>query len=145
MNIGQAAERSGLSTKAIRHYEDVGLVVPTRQQTNGYRDYSAIDLEYLIFLQHARALGFSIDECRSLLALYRTPGLPDAQSRALVATKLAYLEQQFVSLVTLRETLQRMIQTPIEDDTPQETIPATSVKPMLVSNMAFTLVGASED
>ena len=69
MNIGLAAQESSLPPKTIRYYEDIGLVVPARRD-NGYRDYSVDDVHLLRFVQRARSLGFSVEQCRQLLALY---------------------------------------------------------------------------
>ena len=69
MNIGEAAERSKLPAKTLRYYEEINLVVPGRSG-NGYRAYRPEDIHRLTFLQRARGLGFTIEECRSLLSLY---------------------------------------------------------------------------
>ncbi|MEM7257190.1 MAG: MerR family transcriptional regulator, partial [Pseudomonadota bacterium] len=69
MQIGEVAERSGIPAKTIRYYEDIGLVTPQRDD-NGYRSFRASDLHKLAFLGRARALGFSIEDCRKLLGLY---------------------------------------------------------------------------
>jgi len=73
MNIGDAAERSGLPAKTIRYYEDIRLLKPARGE-NGYRDYSNEDVHRLRFLQRSRSLGFSVEECRQLLSLYGDKG-----------------------------------------------------------------------
>ena len=70
MNVAAAARRTGLSAKTIRYYEDIGLIRPARAG-NGYRDYSSDDIHRLAFLRRARGLGFSIEDCRQLMALYR--------------------------------------------------------------------------
>ena len=56
MNIGEAAQKSGLPAKTVRYYDDIGLVHPSRSE-NGYRDYSEQDVHRLRFLQRARSLG----------------------------------------------------------------------------------------
>ncbi|PZV36299.1 hypothetical protein B5V02_24270 [Mesorhizobium kowhaii] len=61
MNIGIASERSGLPSKMIRYYEDIGLLRPTRTD-NGYRDYSVADIHRLRFLQRSRSRGFSVED-----------------------------------------------------------------------------------
>ena len=71
MNIGQAAERSGLPAKTIRYYEQIGLIDPPARRSSNYRDYDETDVQTLLFIQRARSLGFSIDDCRDLLALNR--------------------------------------------------------------------------
>ena len=69
MNVGRASERAGLPVRTMHYYEEIGLVVPARRE-NGYRDYSEADVHKLGFLQRARGLGFSVEECRTLLTLY---------------------------------------------------------------------------
>ena len=69
MNIGDVSARSGLTAKTIRYYEDIGLVSPLRD-TNGYRAFREKELHKLAFLSRARSLGFTIEDCRALLALY---------------------------------------------------------------------------
>lgn len=108
MNIGQAAQASGLSSKAIRNYEDLGLVVPARDQNNAYRVYSSQNVEHLQFLCRARAVGLSLEECSNLLAIYSDPERRCAQVKALVAEKIALIDQQLSSLAALRETLAGM-------------------------------------
>ena len=73
VNIGEAAARSGVPAKTIRYYEDIGLVRPAPREVNGYRAYGDNDVHTLRFVQRARSLGFSVNECRQLLDLYRNP------------------------------------------------------------------------
>ena len=74
MNISEAARLSGLSSKTIRYYEDIGLIAPARRSDNGYRQYEQRAVEELKFLGRARHVGFDLDECRQLLALHRDSG-----------------------------------------------------------------------
>ena len=67
MNISEAARRSGLTSKAIRYYEDIGLIAPARRGDNGYRQYETAAVDELHFLARAREVGFDLDECRQLL------------------------------------------------------------------------------
>ena len=69
MNIGEASTNSGLPAKTIRYYEDIGLISPDRTD-NGYRDFSETHMHKLAFLSRARGLGFTIEDCRTLLSLY---------------------------------------------------------------------------
>lgn len=145
MNIGQAAERSGLSAKTIRYYEDIGLVVPARQAGNSYRDYSQRDLDNLCFLQHARAVGFGLDECRTLLDLYRDPARHSAHVKQLVVEKIAHLDQQLASLTAMRKALGDMAQACAGNEAPQCAIIENLAKPKTSSGMAFTLVEAHHE
>ncbi len=103
MNIGEAARRSGLPAKTIRHYEDLGLVKPARA-ANGYRDYAEGDLHILRFLQRSLSLGFSLDETRGLLALY-APGARREEARSLARRRLSEIDRKIQELHTLRRAL----------------------------------------
>jgi MerR family copper efflux transcriptional regulator len=70
MNIGETALASGISVKMIRHYEAIGLVPPAARTSGGYRQYGDDDLRRLIFIRHARAVGFATPQIRRLLSLW---------------------------------------------------------------------------
>lgn len=117
MNIGHAAERSGLPAKTIRYYEDIGLVIPARQD-NGYRDYSSSDVHTLRFLQRARGLGFGIADCRNLLELYEDRHRASADVKELALMKIADVDKKIVELQSLRETLSQLAAKCHGDDRP---------------------------
>ncbi len=108
MNISEAARRSGLSSKTIRYYEEIGLVPPARRGANGYRQYETEAVEQLQFLARAREVGFDLDECRQLLALHRDSGRQSRHARALVLEKSADLQQRIDSLQAMQRVLQDM-------------------------------------
>jgi Cu(I)-responsive transcriptional regulator len=108
MNIGTAAQQSGLPAKTIRYYEDIGLIRPDRSD-NGYRDYSVTDVHRLRFLQRARSLGFSVEECRLLLSLYGDQGRESADVKAIAEAKLTEVDRKIAELVGLRDTLRHLI------------------------------------
>ena len=110
MNIGLAAERSQLPAKTIRYYEDIGLVVPDRQ-ANGYRDYSQEDVHRLVFIQRARTLGFDIESCRKLLALYSDRSRASADVKALAQDHLAAIETKMLELEKMARTLRHLVDT----------------------------------
>jgi len=117
MNIGAAAERSGLPPKTIRYYEQIGLVAPDRAE-NGYRDYSGRDVHMLSFVQHARRLGFSVEECRQLLALYQDSSRASADVKALATQKIAEIDKKLRDLAALRDTLSHLAAHCHGDDRP---------------------------
>lgn len=140
MNIGQAAEATGLTAKAIRHYESLGLVIPGRQESNDYRHYSLQDIDDLRFLQRARAVGFSLDEAGQLLEFYRNPKRNSAEVHSLVMEKLASLDQQWLTLNLMRQTLSEMAAQCAADDSSDCAIINHLAKKPMVNTMPFTLV-----
>lgn len=108
MNIGNASERSGLPAKTIRYYEDIGLLKPDRAD-NGYRDYSVSDVHKLRFLQRSRGLGFSVEECRQLLALYEDKHRASADVKSMAQSKLQEIERKITELRELQHTLNHLV------------------------------------
>ncbi len=108
MNISQAARQSGLSTKTIRYYEDIGLVAPPARAANGYRQYDEVALDELHFLARARGVGFDLEECRQLLELYRDKGRQSAHARALVLEKNRQLRARIAELRAMQRILDDM-------------------------------------
>ncbi|RWO28514.1 MAG: Cu(I)-responsive transcriptional regulator [Mesorhizobium sp.] len=117
MNIGTAAEKSGLPPKTIRYYEDIGLLRPDRAD-NGYRDYSTADVHRLRFLQRSRSLGFSVEECRQLLSLYRDKERESADVKAIAEAKLAEIDRKLAELAGLRDMLRHLADQCNGDDRP---------------------------
>ena len=108
MNIAQAARSSGLPAKTIRYYEDIGLVSPERA-ANGYRVYTDRDVHKLTFMQRARGLGFSVDDCRQLLSLYEDQNRASADVKKLAQSRLNDIDTKLEELKGLRETLAKLI------------------------------------
>jgi Cu(I)-responsive transcriptional regulator len=108
VNIGQASEHSGLAPKTIRYYEDIGLIRPDRGG-NGYRDYAEADVHKLRFLQRSRGLGFSVEECRQLLALYEDKSRASSDVKELTQAKLTEIDRKIRELTELRRTLEHLV------------------------------------
>ena len=117
MNISDAAIECGLPAKTIRYYEDIGLVSPGRL-ANGYRDYDEDDLHKLRFLQRARWLGFSVEDCRVLLSLYEDRNRASADVKKIAKTHLGEIERKIAELQSLRDTLSDLVQSCHGDDRP---------------------------
>ncbi len=109
MNIGEVAEITGLPAKTIRYYEDIGLVTPARGD-NGYRRFRPADAHKLTFLARARALGFPIEECRDLLALWEDQGRASADVRRIAAHHLAGIERRIADLSAIRDTVHDLVE-----------------------------------
>ena len=117
MNIGEAAEASGLPPKTIRFYEDLGLVTP-RRAANGYRSFEERDVHALAFLARARGLGFGIEDCRELLSLWQDRSRASGDVRALAERHIAALDAKMEELRAMRATLAALVASCHGDDRP---------------------------
>lgn len=100
MLIGEVSERSGVSSRMLRHYDALGLVAPSARTVGGYRDYSAADLERLVRVEGLRTLGMSLGEIRR--ALDDPAFAPDVLIGDLVAQTRQRIEQEQELLVRLQ-------------------------------------------
>ncbi|WP_119726476.1 MerR family transcriptional regulator [Thermomonospora amylolytica] len=91
MQIGEVAERTGLSLRTIRHYEEVGLAPPTARSQGGFRLYTEDDVARLLMIRRMKPLGFSLEEMRDLLSVLDALDSPDppADRRAELDRRLA--------------------------------------------------------
>lgn len=118
LNIGQAAEASGVSAKMIRHYEDIGLIPKARRTYAGYRMYTESEIHVLRFIRQARNLGFSMKQIEALLGLWRDTRRPSSKVKALAQEHVAELEQKIAEMQAMKATLQRLVKTCHGDDRP---------------------------
>lgn len=117
MNIKDVAERAGLPAKTIRYYEEIGLIRPLRS-ANGYRAFRDSDLHKLAFLARARGLGFTIEDCRKLLALYEDRGRASADVKALAEAHLGQIAAKIAELRAMEATLTQLVHACAGDDRP---------------------------
>lgn len=110
MNISEAAAATGLSTKAIRYYEDKGVLPAPDRGGNGYRRYTAEHLEMLAFIKRARDLGFSLSESGELLQLSRDANRTSADVKAKAQAHLSHVQQQIASLQAMERVLQSVVE-----------------------------------
>lgn len=108
MQIGEAAERVGLSIRTIRHYEEAGLVLPSARSDGGFRLYTDPDLARLAVIKRMKPLGFTLDEMRDLLHILDTlsdPATSDEQRAALRERLAMFHTAAQARVAALREQL----------------------------------------
>lgn len=108
MNIGEAAQASGVSAKMIRYYESIGLIPNVGRGAAGYRVYGHEDVHALSFISRARALGFSVAEMGELLALWRDQSRASADVKAIALRHVAELEEKARALQAMSRTLRHL-------------------------------------
>lgn len=89
MHIGEAAESAGLSIRTIRHYDEVGLVVPSARTDGGFRLYTPADLDRLRVIKRMKPLGFTLEEMRDLLEILDGLATAEGEQRAALRERLS--------------------------------------------------------
>ncbi len=107
--IGAAAARSGVKVATIRYYEQIGLLAAPIRSGSNRRVFSERDLRRLLFIRHARELGFEIDAIKTLLALQDDPDQSCATADRIARARLVEVEQRLVGLTALKGELEAMI------------------------------------
>ncbi|MFS2059449.1 Cu(I)-responsive transcriptional regulator [Kosakonia cowanii] len=105
MNISDVAKKTGLTSKAIRFYEQKGLVTPPLRGENGYRSYNQQHLNELTLLRQARQVGFNLEECGELVNLFNDPARHSADVKARTLQKVTEIERHISELQAMRTQL----------------------------------------
>lgn len=88
MTVSELARRAGVTADTVRHYTRSGLLVPIRDESNGYNCYGSADLARLLFIRKARRLGFSLDDVRDILRVSNHGHSPCPQVRKIMEQRL---------------------------------------------------------
>lgn len=108
MNIGESAKASGVSAKMIRHYEAIGLIGAAQRTSAGYRVYNERDVQVLQFIHRGRALGFSLEQIRTLLALWQDKQRASKDVRAMARGHMDELDRKIADMQAMRRTLETL-------------------------------------
>tara|TARA_Y100001954_G_C15283365_1_gene347824 strand:- start:66 stop:449 length:384 start_codon:yes stop_codon:yes gene_type:complete len=108
MKIGELAAKAGVTNRAIRYYEELKLIKSNRL-SNNYREYNKDALDKVRFISRARKLGFSIDECSSLISLFSNETRKSYEVRQLAISKNNKLKKQIKELKDLQKSLEWLI------------------------------------
>lgn len=108
MKIGEIAQLVGLTPKAIRFYESAHLISPPHRQENGYRAYTQLHLQTLKLIKRAREVGFSLDECRTLINLWQSPDRKSEDVNNAILQKIELITKQINLLTEMKATLTKL-------------------------------------
>ncbi|MGU9931980.1 MerR family transcriptional regulator [Enterobacter asburiae] len=111
MRIGELCAKTGLSKETVRYYERQGLLenIPQPNRSNNYKVYSAVDLQRLNMIKHAKMLGFTLAEIAEVLAVWVDDNFTAEQKQASLRRKLQQLEEKEAVLIELRARLKNAI------------------------------------
>ena len=118
INIGEAARRSGVSAKMVRHYESLGLLPKVARTDSGYRLYGEPDVHTLRFIKRSRELGFSMDEIGELVGLWQNRRRASAGVRKIAQKHADELGERIAQMLAMQRTLQHLIHCCAGDDRP---------------------------
>ena len=108
MFIQQVAKKLNITTRTIRHYEDLGIIKSDRLENN-YRVYDEKNYDKLKFLVRARNLGFSLKECKELIKLFENNTRQSSLVRDIAKKKLNDLKLQIKELDNLKASLEWLV------------------------------------
>ncbi|MGZ5236423.1 MAG: Cu(I)-responsive transcriptional regulator [Caldimonas sp.] len=117
-NIGEAAARSGVSAKMVRHYESLGLLAKVGRTEAGYRQYGDKEVHTLRFIRRARDLGFSMVEIGQLLKLWQNRRRASADVKRIALAHVADLDRRMEEMAAMKRTLARLADCCHGDDRP---------------------------
>jgi MerR family copper efflux transcriptional regulator len=109
LSIGKVAKRAAVSIETIRFYERKGLLAEPQRKESGYRQYTEADVRKLVFIQHAKGLGFSLNEIKELLSLQANDTTTSREIKQLAEHKLMDIETKIAMLERMRRTLQHLV------------------------------------
>lgn len=109
MRIGDLAQRSGATAKTIRYYEDIGLVEPPPRTPAGNRDYAPAALDRLAFIRAAQAIGLTLGEIRSIIALRDAGQTPCGHVLELLRQRADEFDRRITELRSLRGELRGLV------------------------------------
>jgi DNA-binding transcriptional MerR regulator len=118
MRIGELAERAGTSTRALRYYEQHGLLA-ARRMSNGYREYDEADLRLVREIRSLLEIGFNLEDTRPFVECLRSGRATGAEcpgSIEVLGRKLADLDGCITRLQAARALVERELEHAVEHD-----------------------------
>jgi MerR family copper efflux transcriptional regulator len=107
--IGEVAKQSGASRKALRLYEQAGILPEPRRTASGYRVYGTDAVDLIVFVRQAQRLGFTLEEIKEIVSIKRAGHVPCPHVLGLVRRKADELDQRLRDLTKVRSGLRTML------------------------------------
>jgi DNA-binding transcriptional MerR regulator len=105
MQIGKLARRAGVSTRAVRYYERIGLLGKPQRSASGYRVYGEESVAFLEFLRKAQKTGFTLREIKAIWEIRNTGGKPCGYVKEQARRKVEEIARKIGELEDLRTIL----------------------------------------
>jgi MerR family Zn(II)-responsive transcriptional regulator of zntA len=110
MIVHELAESAGVSPSAVRYYSRIGLLHPVRNPDNGYRDYSAGDVNLVRFIRKAQWLGFTLKDVETILEHVASGESPCSDVRRLIIERMTENQQRLHHLQAIQERMEAAIE-----------------------------------
>ncbi len=109
VNIGLAAQLSGISPKMLRHYESLDLLGEVVRTESNYRQYSLADVHTLRFIRRARDMGFGLDAITELVGLWHNRRRSSASVKRIAQKHHDELAQRIEALQAMQRSLDDLL------------------------------------
>jgi MerR family copper efflux transcriptional regulator len=110
MLIGELAKKTNLTIHAVRYYEKLGLFKTQTRRSNNYKEYPEEAVDILIFITRAKNLGFSIQECKEVIDLYKKKSHPKEVIMKRVSDKLLNVKSKLANLNKIKSALEKILE-----------------------------------
>jgi DNA-binding transcriptional MerR regulator len=108
MRIGEVADAAGVTAKALRYYERVGLLPPPDRTDSGYRDYPDAVLDRLRFIRAAQTVGLTLGEIKGVIAFREQGSPPCSHVLSLIEARAADLDRRIAEMAQLRDEMRKL-------------------------------------
>ena len=107
----EIAKMAGVSANVIRYYSKIGLLSPTRNPDNGYREYTPQDVNRVRFIRKAKWLGFTLKDIQTILAESDSGKSPCGKVRGIIEERTKEIQQHLDHLVEMQERMEVAMKT----------------------------------
>jgi MerR family mercuric resistance operon transcriptional regulator len=108
LTIGKLAKKTDVNIETVRYYERRGLIPKPKRKESGYRKYSDDTVKRILFIKHAKELGFSLHEIHELLSLKLDPVTPCSEVKNKAVIKIKDIEQKIKKLSNMKKALVKL-------------------------------------